>query len=157
VVPILIFVLVLLGLLIRYVQLRVKLAKTEGEWFACREHLLSLGQEFGKYAFSHSGHLPERLDIFNTVLPEAACSYIYRYVPELNMDTRLILVYDKMPKHALMAFPKIAYGCHVLFANGKVELFEEGVLHQLIVGDNVLRERLGLPQIPFMEVWDGGE
>lgn len=156
-VPILIFCLILLGLLVRYVQLRVQLSRTQDDWFACRENLMAFGQEFAKYAFSHSGHLPERLDVFSEVIPEASCSYVYRYVPELELDNRLILLYEKSPQHAMMAFPKLVFGCHVLFANGKVELFEEGVVHQLIVGDNVLRERLGLPEIPFMEVWDGGE
>lgn len=150
-----VFILVLIGLLVRYVQLHLQLRSSQAHWLACREYLLELGQEFGRYAFSHQGLLPEKLDTVRQVLPESACEYVYRFVPELARDDRLILAYEKEPAHALMAFPKLSMGRNVLFASGKVELFEEGVLHQLIIGDNVLRSRLDLPEIPFMEVWDG--
>jgi hypothetical protein len=156
VIPILVFVVVLVGLLVRYIQLRVLLSRSESTWMKSRDVMLDLGQEFGRYAFSHQGFLPEKLEVITAVLPENDKGYVYRYVPQLDCDGRLILVYDETPRHAMMAFPKLVYGRHVLFASGKVELFEEGVVHQLIVGDNVLRNRLDLPEIPFMEVWDGG-
>lgn len=154
-IPILVFGVVLVGLLVRYIQLRVILSNSESAWMTSREQMLALGQEFARYAFSHQGFLPEKLEVLTAALSEDDGDYVYRYVPQLDCDERLILVYDESPRHAMMAFPKLVYGRHVLFASGKVELFEEGVVHQLIVGDNVLRNRLDLPEIPFMEVWDG--
>ena len=155
-VPILIFGAVLLGLLIRYVQLRLYLTRSEEEWATCRARVMALGQELARYAFAHQGMLPESLDRVLRVLPDGPCAYVYRYVPELALDKRLILAYDDAPRHALMQFPRLAEGRHVLFADGKVDLFAEEAVHQLVVGDNVLRDRLNLPEIPFLEVRDGG-
>ena len=147
---------VLLVLMMRYGYLRHQLSKTEAHWLACRMRLIALGQEFGRYAFSHQGLLPVHLDTVLTVIPKGDCGYVYRPVSELALDPRLILVYDDCPRHLLMQFPRLIAGRHVLFASGKVELFAEEAVHQLIVGDNVLRERLLLPEIAFLEVRDGG-
>ena len=75
----------------------------------------------------------------------------------MSSDKRLILAFDDEPRHPLMQFPRLAPGRNVLFADGKVELFAEEAVHQLVVGDNVLRNRLNLPELPFLEVRDGGE
>lgn len=155
-IPILLFGLILLGLLVRYVYLHFLLSKSEDHWLVCRARMMDLGTEFGRYAFSHQGMLPEDLDTVLGVLPEGDCAYVYRYVPELALDKRLILAFDDAPRHLLMQFPRLVAGRNVLFASGKVALFAEEAVYQLVVGDNVLRERLGLPEIAFMEVRDGG-
>jgi hypothetical protein len=49
----------------------------------------------------------------------------------------------------VIRFPRLERGRLVLFADGRVELFSEGAVARLIAGDNVLRERLGLPAIPL--------
>ena len=153
-VPILLFLAVLAGLFLRYVYLRLLLRKTAGDWEACYEALLVLGTEFVRYAQAHQGRLPDALEtVLNVVpAPENACGYTYRFVPELGQDERLILAYDNYPRHGLMHFPRLTPGRNVLFASGRVELFAEEAVEQLIVGDNVLRGRLNLPEIPM-----GGE
>ena len=158
-IPLLVFGLVLVGLLVRYVQLRHRLSDSESEWMACRTHMLALGQELARYAFSHQGVLPDDLGtVLKVVSDEGSdCQIRYRHVPELDRDKRLILAYDGEPRHLLMQFPRLAVGRNVLFASGKVELFAEEAVHQLVVGDNVLRSRLNLPELPFLEVRDGGE
>lgn len=154
---IIIFAAILLVLGVRYAQLCRQLSRSRQDWQDCRDYLMALGQEMARYAFSHQGFLPHQLGPLMSVLTPKHGRYMYRYVPRLYTDSRLILAYDDAPRHTLMAFPRVVPGRLVLFASGKVALFEEGVVHQLIVGDNVLRCRLGLPEVLFMEVLDGGE
>ena len=117
----------------------------------------ALGEELARYAQAHGGALPGTLDpVLSAAPPTAAdCGLVYRPVPELGTDGRLILAYDDEARHPMMAFPRVGAGRNVLFASGRVELFEEQAVHQLIVGDNVLRDRLGLPELPFLEVTGG--
>ena len=72
------------------------------------------------------------------------CRYVYRFVPELDLDERLILAYEDEPKHLFMQFPRLATGRNVLFASGKVELFAEeaGLSKRWIVPVPVLTPRL---------------
>jgi hypothetical protein len=158
-IPIVAFAAVLFLLLARYVQLRIRLRASDGPFMACRTRLMALGRELARYALAHQGLLPADLERVLPVLKGAGapdtCALVYRRVPELDRDNRLILAYDDAPRHPLLQFPRLVMGRNVLFAGGRVDLFAEEALHQLIVGDNVLRGRLGLPEIPFLEVSHG--
>lgn len=91
-----------------------------------------------------SGSLPEAPPV------EAAdVGAAYRPVPGLDRDPRLVVAHEARAVQMVLRFPRIEPGRLVLFADGRVELFAEGAVERLIAGDNVLRQRLELPEIPL--------
>ncbi|MBT4100103.1 MAG: hypothetical protein HOM68_11670 [Gemmatimonadetes bacterium] len=84
-------------------------------------------------------HLPADLS--------AASGWVYRRVPTLTVDRRLIVLHEDAPRQILTRFPGEEEARTIVFADGRVDVFTESAFGQLIVGDDVLRERLKLPPI----------
>jgi len=85
--------------------------------------------------------LPVSLDL---VAPDDAPALIYRPVPNLSFDGRLVLLYDRAPQHSLLEFPVLRPGWAVHLLGGKTLLMNQDQLEKLLAADNALRERCGL-------------
>lgn len=68
-----------------------------------------------------------------------------RPIPDTVDDRRLIAVHETEPRQLLPRFPGEETARTVLFADGRVEWFTESAFEKLLMGDNILRQRLNLP------------
>ncbi len=77
--------------------------------------------------------------------------WCYRIVPapttDRPTDRRLLLLHEDAPRQRLPRFPGEEPARTVMFADGRIEWFTESAFDRLLVGDNVLRRRLRLPEI----------
>ncbi|MBT3346655.1 MAG: hypothetical protein HN712_27835 [Gemmatimonadetes bacterium] len=103
------------------------------------EGVLATLREMG----GRDGALPGELPIDLT----AAAGWTYRRMPSLTTDQRLIVLHEDAPRQMLTRFPSEEEARIVVFADGRIELFSEQAFERLLVGDEVLRERLQMPSI----------
>lgn len=78
---------------------------------------------------------------------EMPAGWRLRPVPALDTDRRLVLLHEDAPRQQLPRFPSEEAARTVMFADGRVEWFSESAFERLLVGDNVLRGRLDLPEL----------
>jgi len=77
---------------------------------------------------------------------EMPSGWCYRVVPALKTDHRLLL-HENEPRQRLPRFPGEEEARTVMFTDGRLEMFTESAFERLLTGDNVLRGRLGLPEL----------
>lgn len=76
-----------------------------------------------------------------------ASGWLYRPVPRFDVDRRLVVLHEAAPVQTITRFPNEEAARVVVFADGRADLFSEAAFQQLLVGDDVLRERLALPAV----------
>lgn len=126
----------------RWLQLRQRQHARRADLSAAARHgegLLATLQEIG----GRDGALPRQLPVDLA----AAAGWCYRPLPSLAIDQRLVVLHEDAPRQILMRFPSEEGARTVVFADGRIELFSEAAFDRLIVGDEVLRERLALPPV----------
>lgn len=125
-----------------YVYLRVRLARSAGTARAAEQRLARFAAALRHYANDHGQRLPDTLDELG--LPEAE-AVVYRPIPRLNLDGKLLLVHDRAAAHKVLEFPALRDGRAVVFCSGRMRVVSEEVFEKLMAADDALRERLGLP------------
>jgi hypothetical protein len=131
-----VFFLAIVFAVIRYLQLRWRDQRREAGRSVLRQQLDNLYAQIQK--------MPAPLPSQPAGIPDGWC---YRQVPELTTDHRLLLLHEDAPRQRLPRFPGEEEARLVLFADGRSEMFTESAFEQLLVGDNVLRGRLDLPEL----------
>lgn len=97
------------------------------------------------YASGHGGQLPLTLESLGTGWE---ADVVYRPVPRIDLDEKLILLHGRYPTHRLIEFPMLRAGRGVVFCSGRLRVVSEEAFDKLIGADNALRERLGLQPLP---------
>lgn len=95
-------------------------------------------------ASANMQRLPSTLDEFKLFGCEAI---VYRPVPRLTLDERLVLLHDREPTHKVMEFPALRDGRGLVLCNGRLLIVSEEAFEKLIAADDALRERLGLEPV----------
>jgi hypothetical protein len=70
--------------------------------------------------------------------------YVVRALPRWGFDDRLVIAYEREPRHRLIEFPSLRPGRAVLLSTGKVVVLSQPQFEQLMAADSRLRETLGL-------------
>jgi hypothetical protein len=94
-----------------------------------------------RYAEDHDGLLPDELDQLKMPL---ASELVYRPVPRMDTDGKLIVLHDVEPKHQVIEFPSLRAARGVVFASGRMRIVTEEAFEKLVAADRALRERIGL-------------
>lgn len=94
-----------------------------------------------RYAQAHGRRLPNRLEELGMADTQRV---MYRPVPTLDLDPRLILVHDGEATHQVIEFPVLRPGRGLVFCSGALRVVTEDAWTKLEAADNALRERLGL-------------
>ncbi|MBT3346031.1 MAG: hypothetical protein HOH74_21500 [Gemmatimonadetes bacterium] len=124
---------------LRLLQLYWRDARREPARSLIREQLQRLYGQLTQVQ-TQQGELPVA---FN----EMPSGWRYRAMPTLDTDHRLLLLHEDGPYQCLPRFPGEEQARTVMFADGRLELFTESAFERLLVGDNVLRGRLGLAEL----------
>lgn len=103
------------------------------------EGLLATLREIG----STDGALPFQLPVELV----GAAGWTYRPIPSLAVDSRLVVLHEDTPRQTLTRFPNEEEARTVVFADGRIEIFSDAAFERLLVGDDVLRDRLELPPL----------
>lgn len=144
-IPIAVWVLLLLVLFFvgEYVWLRVRLAGYQAASDAAERRLVAFATALRNYARDNLQRLPGSLEELN--LPNSE-GVVYRTIPRLNLDEKLILVHDAAPVHKVLEFPMLRDGRGVIFCSGRMHIVSEEVFEKLLAADTALRERLEIEQ-----------
>lgn len=127
-----------------YFWLRVRHNRHRAMGDAAERRLVGFATALRNYARDNLQRLPESLDELK--LPDADC-IVYRPIPRLNLDEKLILIHDATPLHKVIEFPSLRDGRGVIFCSGRLHIVSEDVFDKLIAADDGLRERLGLDSV----------
>lgn len=127
----------------QYVLLRVRQSRYRVEIEEAERELTRCAAALREYGRRHEHRLPETLSSLGLTSTEGIA---YRWVPRLDFDARLILVHDAWPRHQILEFPSLRAGRGVVFCSGRYRVVTEDAWDKLRDADDVLREKLGLPE-----------
>jgi len=108
------------------------------------QKLLALAAALRRYAETHDGALPENLTVLGWPEKQNA---VYRPVPLLDLDEKLILACDARSDRKVIEFPMLRDGRGVVFCSGQYHVVTEAAFEKLMDADDGLRERLGLRRL----------
>lgn len=131
----------LLLVLGRYLALTVQRRRSTAGSGAALDALARVAAALREYAAAHAGALPAKIE---RVAPRDADGFIYRPVTHEGFDERLIVLYDRLPQHAVLEFPALRPGRAVYLLGGKVVVVSEEQFEKLLAADEALRRRCGL-------------
>jgi hypothetical protein len=103
--------------------------------------LREMAAAIGSFAAAHQQRLPDTLE---ELAPGLAATLVYRPVPRRDLDSRLVVAYDRSPNHLLMDFPALRRGRGTLLLSGRTMVLTEEQLEKLLIADNNLRASLGI-------------
>ncbi len=127
-----------------YVLLRLRQRQSRTAEEAARRRLSLVATALRNHAAANGGALPR--DIGDLGLPGVS-DIVYRPVPTIDFDPRLLLIYDAIPTHRVIEFPVLRDGRAAVFSSGRLVVVSEEVFDKLRAADDALRERLNLPPV----------
>jgi hypothetical protein len=89
--------------------------------------------------------LPNSLEGFN--LPSGTMGLVYRPLPRITLDPRLVLVHDAGATQKLIEFPSLRDARGVVFCTGRFRVLTEEAMQKVLAADDALREKLGLSAV----------
>lgn len=148
-VPVFVWVLGLVGLGggAWYAHLAVRQAQGRAAGEASLRGLRRLYEAVRSFAETHQKRLPPTL---SELAPEMADGFAYRPIPRRDLDDRLVVAYDRQPRHTVIDFPRLRGGRGVLLITGKTIVVTEEQLEKLLHADNALRAKLGLDELEIV-------
>lgn len=126
---------------VRYATLsirRLRSAPASREWLGRLQQIVA---GLRAYAATHDAALPDSL---RAIAPGLAEHFVYRPVPNSKFDERLIVIYDRAPRHVLVEFPMLRAARAVATLGGKTLILSEQQFEKLLAADNGLRVKCGL-------------
>lgn len=128
----------------RYAVLYRRWRGSRGEALVVERRLAEAASRLRSYATGNAQRLPDRLEEAG---PGSGEGIVYRPVPSLTFDERLILLHDARPVRTLLQFPHLRKGRGVILSNGRVLELTEEAFEKLLDADDRLRQSLGLQEL----------